>query len=92
MESNGPAIGIQAKIWNSSQDLVNHVAMHIRESTIDAILSIGQSLVVNSQEVQDGGMEIVAVRAALDCLVTPFVALAVAGTLFHARSGQPADE
>ena len=44
--------------------------MHIRQAAFDPIVIKGQGLVVHSQKVQDGGMEIMPVQRVAGCLET----------------------
>src|SRR5258706_65010 len=59
----------------SRQNLPDHVAMHVRQSSIDSVVAEGQARMVDAEEVQDGGVEVVAVDGGLGA-PGPLVALA----------------
>src|SRR4051812_41817071 len=46
----------------STQDRLDDVAMHVRQAPVDGVVPQRQLFVVNAHQVQDGGMQIVAVR------------------------------
>jgi hypothetical protein len=45
----------------SAEDLADDAAMNVCEAAVAAVVAEGEALVVNSQQVQDRGMEIVAI-------------------------------
>ena len=53
------------------------MAMDISEAAVDAVLADGEAFVVDAHEVENGGVEVVAVSRALEGLVAPFVALSI---------------
>jgi hypothetical protein len=46
----------------SSQDVVDDVSKHVRQPVIAATVAVGQFFVIDTKEVQDGGVEIVNVN------------------------------
>jgi len=48
-----------------AQNLLDHVPVHIREAAVGAVVSEGQLLVIEAEEVQDGGVDIVTLGEAL---------------------------
>jgi hypothetical protein len=52
--------------------------MHVRQAAVDAVVAVGELGVVDAEEVQDGGVEVVAAGGILGGFVGPFVARAVA--------------
>ena len=66
--------------------------MHIRQSPVDAVLAKRESFVVDAQQMQNRGMEVVAVGFAFCRFVAPVVTFAIAGAGFDAGSGQPGDK
>lgn len=73
---------------------MDDVAMHVGQSTIDAIVTNGESRVVDAEQVQDGGMNIVDLSgvAAVERLIAPFVRGTVADTTANAGSAEPVGE
>src|SRR5262245_48447971 len=63
--------------------------MHIGEAEVAAAVAIRESLVVESHEVQDRGMQIVNVDSVFDGRETEFVGRAVADPALHASTGHP---
>ena len=61
----------------SGQDLVNDLAVDVGQPAVDAVVAERQPLVVDAEQVQDRGVEVVAVGRVLGGLVRPFVAGAV---------------
>ena len=62
--------------------------MHVRQAAIDAIVSNGQSLVVDSQQTQDRRVDVVDTRGsrAIEWFVSPFITGAIGGTATNATS------
>ena len=78
-------------ISTSCEDRIHDPAMHIRQSSIDSVVAEGQAVMVDAQEVQDRGVQVVAVGLAFGGLPAPGVALAVSDSAFDSRAGQPGD-
>ena len=55
-------------------------------------MAIGEALVIDAHEVQDGGVQVVHVHGILGDVVAEFVGLAVTGTGFDAAAGHPHGE
>src|SRR5438132_1359293 len=74
-----------------SNDLANHVPVHIRQPPVDAVMAERQARVVDAKQVQNGGMDIVHLRevAAVGGLVAPLVARAEADAALDAAAGEP---
>src|SRR5262245_1239585 len=72
----------------SRQDFPHHLSIHVRQSVIAAGVAVSQRLVVQTQEVQDRGMQIVDVNAAADHLVTKLIGFPVAKTAADAAASQ----
>ncbi len=66
--------------------------MDVGEAAIDAVVAVGEAGVVDAEEVQDGGVEVVTVGFAFDGLIAEFVAKTVGGTGLHSCAGEPGDE
>lgn len=78
--------------YGSGEDLVDDVAMDIGEATVDPVLADGELFVIDAEQVEDGGVEVVAVGLALDGLIAPVVAASMASSRANAGTGHPADE
>ena len=65
------------------------MAVHVSEAEISARMPIGQFFVIQSQQVQNGGMPIVNVHFALDGLVPVFVGGPVAESALYPAAGHP---
>ena len=63
----------------SREDLLYEFAMHVGEAEITAGVAVGEALVVNAEEVQDGGVDVVNIDGSFDRKVAEVVELAVAG-------------
>ena len=76
------------------QNLPDYVPVHVREAAVGAVVAEGQLLVVEAEEVQDGGVDVVTLGEALAVggLVAPFVALSVGDAALDAAAGEPVGE
>lgn len=61
----------------SGEDRLDDVAMHVGQAALNAIVVVCQFLVIQSEQVQDGGMQVVDVDHVLDGGVAELVAGAV---------------
>ena len=50
---------------SSAQNLVNHLAVYIGQTAIDAVVGEGETRVVDAEKVQNGGVEVMVVGASL---------------------------
>lgn len=76
----------------SGQKRLDHPPVHVGEAAGDAIVIEGEPLVVQAEEVQGGGVEIVNGDGILQRLVAYFVGEAVSEARLEAGAGQPAGE
>ena len=81
-------------IFVSGNQFVNDLAVDVGEAAVDAVVTEGELFVVDAEEVQDGGVDIVdfGVVVWIGRLVTPFIAGAVSGAAFDAAAGKPVRE
>ena len=72
------------------EDLLDNVAVDVREAAVGAVVTEGELLVVEAEEVQDGGVDVVALGEVrtVGGLEAPFVALAVGDAAFDPAAGQ----
>ena len=61
----------------SSNDVANNVAGHIRQAEIAAAVTVGQLCVIEAEQMQNRGMQIVDVHGILDRLETKLVGRSV---------------
>ena len=85
-----PFTGVISK--NSlGENLLNHVPMDVRESAINTVVSHAQALVIDSQLVQHGCVDVVDLRGvvAVQRLVAPLVAFTVGHSTLDPSTGKP---
>jgi hypothetical protein len=75
-----------------SQYLANHVPMHVGQTAVNAIVPNGQPLMVDPQQVQHGGVQVVAIRLVLYRLERELVAVAMGHARLDPGPAQPRDE
>lgn len=83
---------LSGKVFFSGEDVVNDVTMNVGEAAVDAVLADRELLVIDSHEVEDSGVEIVAVGGAFCSLKGEVITLTVRGAGFDAGSCHPGDE
>src|SRR6266404_9184983 len=66
--------------------------VHIGQATVDAVVAEDQPLMVDAEEMQDRGVQVVAVGPAAGALVAELVALSVADAALDAGAGQPGNK
>src|SRR5437773_11795683 len=68
-------------IWRSltslCENFLNHAAVHVGQPAVGAVVADGEPFVVDAEQVQDGGVDVVTIDLALAGPPGPFVALAV---------------
>ena len=62
---NQPGWLLRASNGQSGENGVNDVAVHVGQPAVDAVVAEGQLLVVDAQQVQDRGVQVVAVGLVL---------------------------
>lgn len=68
------------------------MSVNVGQTAIDTVLEVAQSFVIDTQQMQHRGVEVVAVGLAFCRLISPFVAVTVTGTRFDTGTGQPCDK
>ena len=76
----------------SGEHLLDDVAFDVGEAALDAVVLEGEALVVEAEEVEDGGVEIVEGVDVLHGFLAEVIALACADAGLHACAGHPAGE
>ena len=72
--------------------ILHDLPMHIRQAEAAALVEVGQAFVVNAQQAQHGGVEVVNVDAALRDVVTEIVRLAIDQAGLHTAASHPGGE
>src|SRR6185295_5335208 len=78
--------------WNSAQNIFNHVPEYIRQAVIAPAKAIRQSRVIDAEQMQDRGVEIVDVDFVFRNGRSDFVGVAIGQSAFDARASQPRRE
>ena len=76
----------------SGQQLVQHLAVHIREAEVATLEFEGEFFVLQTEEMQNRGVEIMHVGRIFGDAEAEFVGLAEGLTSFHAATGEPHGE
>ena len=77
---------------SSREDLLHEFAMHVGEAEITAGVAVGEALVVDAEEVKDGGVDVVDIDGSFDGEVAEVVEHAVAGAGTQTSAGHPDGE
>ena len=75
--------------WPSADDLVDDVSSDVGQSEVATGIAVGELLVVETQEVEDGGVEVVDSNPTFDGLEAELVGGSVDESSFHATAGHP---
>ena len=75
--------------WTSSQQLMDHLAMHIGQPEITASVPIGESFMIHAEQVQDGSLQVMNIDFIITKLVSQFITAAVDDTTLDAGSCKP---
>ena len=75
-----------------SEDGLNDVTVDVGEAIVAALEFIGELFVIDSEEVEEGGVEIVNVDGVFDGVKADVVGLAVGDAGFHAAASHPDGE
>src|SRR5713101_2570278 len=73
----------------SGENLVYNTAMHVGETEVPALELVGEPLVVDAQQVEHGGVQVVHRDDILDGVVAEVVGAAVRDAALDAAAGQP---
>jgi hypothetical protein len=84
--------GNRSRTAASRQHLFDHMAFHIREATLEAIVLKGQAFVVEAEEVEDRCVEVIERMNVFHGFLAEFVAFAGANAGFDAGTRHPAGE
>src|SRR5213593_782271 len=76
-------------ILRSRDDLPDHVAVDIRESEIAAIVAIGELFVIEAEQVQDGGVQVMNMDLVFHRAIAEFIGGPEGLAAPDATAGQP---
>ncbi len=80
---------VLGRLLASREQLLDHPPLDVSEPEVPALESIRQTLVVQAEEVENRGLEVVDVDAVLDGGEAELVGLAEGEAGFHAAAGEP---
>ncbi len=91
MLGSGSAVVKQAGMFESGEQILQDVPVHVCQSAIDAILSDGQTGVIDSQQMQDGGVDIIDLSGviAIEGFVAPFVGVSAGDATTDSTATEP---
>lgn len=67
-------------VLNQCKDFIDDMSVNVCQAAVDTVLVVDQSFMVDAQQVQHGGVEVVAIRVAFGRFVSPLVTSTVATT------------
>src|SRR5688500_18096216 len=76
----------------SRHDLHCHATRHIGEAEVTTGVFVGEDLVIEAEEMKDGGVKIVGAHLAFHGALPCFIRRAVAHAAFHASTSHPHGE
>ena len=76
----------------SGQNVFYDISVHVGEAEVAAAVAVGELFVIEAQEVEHGGVEVVNMNPVLDGLEAKVVGSAVNVAAFHATAGHPGGE
>src|SRR5262245_38823899 len=76
----------------SGKDRLDDIAVDVGEAEIASRVTIGEPLVVQAKQVENGGVEVVGMNEVFGDVVAVVVGLAIDNTAFHAAAGEPRTE
>ena len=77
---------------NLRNDVMDYFAVDVGQAEVAAGVAVGEFFVVEAEELEHGGVEVVDVDTVLDGLESEFVGGAVDVSAFNAASGEPGGE
>ena len=79
-------------ISQSGQNLLHHVSIDISKSKVTAIEPIGQSLMIDTAEVQNRGMKVVKMTRVLHHPITERIGFAIINPASYSTTSEPRGE
>ena len=76
----------------SGDDLVDYFARHVCQSEATTVVLVSQFFMIQAEQVQDGGVQIVEVNFVFSRLESDFVLRAVVDAAFNTAAGHPRAE
>src|SRR5258706_451099 len=87
--SGSRAVGLFRIGEKSRQQWPDHASVDIREAELPALETVGQLLVIDAEQVQDGGLEVMHMHRVFYRVEGKLVRFAVAEARLHARARHP---
>ena len=84
-----PSVRVYSGPQGSGDDVMNDVAFDIGQAEVAAGVAVGEAFVIEAEQVQDRGVQVVNVDLVLGRVVAVVVGAAVAQAALHAAAGQP---
>src|SRR5437867_1849789 len=82
----------EASKAKSADKLLDDVAMHVRQTAVDAIVAKRQLLVVDAEQVEYGRVDVVTIGRLLRRLVRPLIARPIGHAALDAAADKPVCE
>jgi len=82
-------VSLPGKMLSSGDDVIDDVAVDIGQAKVPPGVTVGQTFVVQPQQVQDRRVEVVNVYGIFFDVIADVVRSAVDDSAFHSASGQP---
>ena len=79
-------------VSGSCEDLLNDMPMHIRQAALNAVVIVAKLFVVETEQVQRGGVEVVAVARVFGGFEAEIIRGSVSGAALDATTGHPGGE
>src|SRR5262249_43065207 len=89
-DAHGAALRYRMTLLRKSgENPPNYRAMLVRQTSLDAIVIVRQPFVIDAEQMQDSGVEVVPVGAVLDGLPSNLISCPVSNAMLEAGAGQP---
>lgn len=76
----------------SDEDFGKDFAGDVGEAEMASVVEVGEALVIDAEQVEEGGMEVVDAGAVADGFVADFIRFAMGCSAFDASPGHPGEE
>src|SRR5687768_10192718 len=77
------------RMWRSGHDFFNDFAVNVGEAEVAARVTVGETLVIEAEQMENGGVEIVDVNRIFDCFEAEFVGGPVDCSPFDPTAREP---
>src|ERR1700679_1766322 len=73
----------------SGNDIVYHVSGYVRQAEISSTITVGKLGVIDTHQVENGGVQVVHMHPLIDALPPEIIGGAIGHPALHAAAGQP---